>query len=88
MEQQTPHQRQEEILMSDFVYHICQPDMVRTTLYPLNTLKTLHPELYARQVAKYVGREAVLGFRIPYVDVLWNDTVHTSVIHPAHLTAS
>jgi hypothetical protein len=74
--------------MMDFVYHIYQPDMVGTTLYPLNTLKTLHPDLYARQVAKYAGREAVLAFRIPYLDVLWNDTVHTSVIHPAYLTAA
>lgn len=74
--------------MPEFVYHRCQPDMVGTTLYPLNALKALHPDLYARQVAKYVGREAVLDFRIPFLDLLWNDTVHTSVIQPSYLTAA
>jgi hypothetical protein len=44
------------------------------TLYPLNQLRSVDPALYGRERAKYKGREAVLEFRIPLIDVLWNDT--------------
>jgi hypothetical protein len=74
--------------MPSFVYHVRQPNMIRTTLYSLNTLKALHPALYERQVGKYAGREAVLNFRTPLLDILWNDAAHTSGAHPAYLVAA
>ena len=58
------------------------------TLYPLNQLRVVHPDLYEHESGKYVGREAVLEFRIPLLDVLWNDTLHLSPIHPRHLAAA
>jgi hypothetical protein len=57
-------------------------------LYPLNELRSVDRNLYEREKAKYKGREAVLDFRIPLIDVLWNDTLHLSTIHPSHLGAA
>lgn len=34
-------------------------------LYPLNTLKTLHPDLYEFHVGKYAGREYLMDQKIP-----------------------
>jgi hypothetical protein len=71
-----------------FLYHGRPPDMRGGTLYPLNQLESIDPALYERGRAKYQGREAVLEFRIPIIDVLWNDTLHLSTIHPRHLAAA
>lgn len=67
------------------VYHTVPVDMVGTVLYPLNQLSAAAPEQYALQRAKYAGREAVLDFRIPSLNLLFNDTVHCSPLHPYHL---
>jgi hypothetical protein len=58
------------------------------TLYPLNQLRAIHPDVYEHEKGKYGGREAVLEFRIPLLDLLWNDTLHLSPIHPRHLAAA
>ena len=71
-----------------FLYHARPPDMRGETLYPLNRLRSIDRALYEREQAKYEGREAVLEFRIPLIDVLWNDTLHLSTIHPYHLAAA
>jgi hypothetical protein len=55
------------------------------TLYPLNALRTVHPDLYDDERRKYVGREKLLDLRIPILDVLWNDALHLAPIHPLHL---
>lgn len=68
-----------------FVYHGVPRDMVGDVIYPLNQLAAIHPELYEAQKAKYVGREESLEFRIPDIDLLWNDTVHCASVHPYHL---
>jgi hypothetical protein len=65
-----------------FLYHARPPDMRSETLYPLNALRRTYPDVYERERKKYAGREAVLGFRIPILDVLWNDTLHLSPVHP------
>ena len=57
------------------------------TLYPLNLLRTAHPDLYEHELRKYVEREELLELRIPVLDVLWNDALHLSPIHPYHLAA-
>ena len=58
--------------------------MIGEVIYPLNQLR-LHPEQYEFQKSKYAGREQVLDFRIPRLDVLFNDTVHCAALHPHHL---
>lgn len=57
------------------------------TLYPLNALRDLHPDVYEREAAKYLGRERVRNLRIPVLDVLWNDAIHLAPIHPSHVAA-
>lgn len=71
-----------------FLYHARPLDMRGETLYPLNRLRAIDPALYEREKAKYKGREAVLDFRIPLIDVLWNDALHLSTIHPYHLAVA
>lgn len=44
--------------------------------------------MHERERAKYKGREAVLEFKIPLIDVLWNDALHLSTIHPRHLATA
>lgn len=58
------------------------------TLYPLNALRTVHPDLYDDQKRKYVGREELLDLRIPVLGVLWNDALHLAPIHPSPLAAA
>ena len=57
-------------------------------LYPLNALRTLYPDVYARGREKYAGREVLLELRIPILDVLWNDALHLSSFHPSQLAAA
>jgi hypothetical protein len=71
-----------------FLYHARPPNMLGETLYPLNELRSVDGALYERAKARYKGREAVLEFRIPLIDVLWNDTLHLSTIHPSYLAAA
>jgi hypothetical protein len=56
--------------------------MIGDVIYPLVQLRSIAPDLYADQRAKYAGREAVLDFRVPIIDVSFNDTVHCSSVHP------
>lgn len=65
-----------------FVYHIKRPDFRGTTIYPLHRLKEHFPDLFEREVGKYAGRESALEFRLPLLNVLWNDVVHCAPIHP------
>jgi hypothetical protein len=71
-----------------FVYHLVPPDLRGTVLYPLNQLKTIHPEIAAKQMAKYAGRVHVLQQRVPTLDCMWNDVLMFSPVHPAALKAA
>lgn len=64
------------------IYHWVPDQMVGTTLFPLNCLKESLPEVYAREVQKYEGREQLLAKRIPILDCLWNDVLFCSAVHP------
>ena len=67
------------------LYHLRPGDMVGTVLYPLNTLKTLHPAIYERQAAKYRDHPSRVGLPlqvIPKLGCLWNDVVQCAPIHP------
>lgn len=52
-------------------------------LYPLNDLSTKWPDVYAREAAKYQGREALMHVQLPYLNCLWNDVLQFSTVHPA-----
>jgi hypothetical protein len=64
------------------VYHL-QPRTLRgNVLYPLNQLKHIYPDLYAKHREKYQGREPVTERRIPLLNCQWNDVVFFSNVHP------
>ncbi len=65
-----------------YLYHRVPPTMVGTKLYPLNTLKTLHPEAFETHVQKYAGRERLMRELIPRLGCLWNDVLFTSAVPP------
>ncbi len=71
-----------------FLYHRRPPELRGDVLYPLNTLRELHPDLYEDERAKYDRRESLLELRIPILDVLWNDALHLSPFHPARVAAA
>ena len=73
--------------MSPYLYHMCAPDFRGTILYSLVGLGAIYPDLYERERLKYAGREAVLRFRVPDLNVTWGETVNLSALNPARLLA-
>lgn len=69
----------------NYLYHAVPRNMQGDVLYPLNTLKEKYPEIYKRQIGKYVGREHVTEQRIPFLNCLWNDVLHFSPVNPKEL---
>jgi hypothetical protein len=74
--------------MATFVYHLCAPDFRGTTLFPLDDLREVLPEIYERERVKYDRRESVLEYVIPGLGVTWGATVNLSALDPAHLVAA
>jgi len=70
-----------------YLYHLCAPDFRGTVLYPLNGLRTHFPDLYERERQKWAGREAVLDYVVPGLNVAWADTVNLSALDPRLLLA-
>jgi len=64
------------------IYHRVPKDMQGKVLFPLNTLKDIHPNLYKKEASKYVGREQIMHHKIPFLNCLWNDVLHFSAVHP------
>ena len=71
-----------------FVYHLCADDFRGTSLVPLNALRAEHPDIYQRELTKWAGRESVLTWRVPHIDVPWGDTVNLAALDPVHLVAA
>jgi hypothetical protein len=71
-----------EAVWLSVVWHGVPQGMVGDTVVPLGQLRSLDPDLYETQKAKYAGREAVLDFQIPLLSCGFLDTVHCSSVHP------
>lgn len=69
--------------MKTYLYHRVPDNMQGNILFPLNTLKEIHPDIYEKQAGKYDGREQVMNQQIPILDCLWNDVLHFSAVHPS-----
>jgi hypothetical protein len=72
----------------NYLYHRVPDNMEGGTLFPLNMLKEKYPELYAKQMSKYEGREHVTKQFIPGLECLWNDVLHLSAVHPQDIKQS
>lgn len=70
------------------VYHRVPEHLRGTTLYPLNQLRRIFPDLAVGYTQKYVGREALCERRIPRLDCRWNDVLMLSPVHPVKLQAA
>jgi hypothetical protein len=68
-----------------FVYHLVAEDFRGEELLPINTLRDTYPDLYEIERAKYQGREGVLTYRVPFMNVPWGDTVNLAALDPVHL---
>lgn len=69
----------------NYLYHIVREDTKGNRLYPLNSLKKKHPDLYAKYIEKYKGREYVLKEKVLILNCLWNNTLHFSPVHPSQI---
>ena len=72
----------------NFVYHLVPENMSGHHLIPLNWMKALDENLYARYISKYDDhpeREFLVDRKVPRLDCLWNDVVHFSALHPHHV---
>ena len=65
-----------------YVYHFKSKNMSGSKLFPLNTLRELHPQAAELHLKKYENRPKLLEQRIPPLDCLWNDVIHLAPIHP------
>ncbi len=68
-----------------FLYHMKPQAMRGDTLYPLNELEHIYPDLYAQQRAKYEdhpNRKRLPTRVVPKLNCLWNDVLHFSPAHP------
>jgi hypothetical protein len=68
-----------------YVYHLCADDFRGDELLPLNLLATRFPDVHDRELRKWAGREAVIGFAVPHLGVTWGDTVNLAALDPARL---
>ncbi|MEO3754737.1 hypothetical protein [Streptomyces sp. B6B3] len=57
-------------------------------LLPLGMLRERHPDLHARHVAKYAGREHRLRERVLPLDCAWSDVVFFTPLDPTVLFAA
>ncbi|WP_345466183.1 hypothetical protein [Deinococcus carri] len=72
--------------LQDFtLYHRAVRDVRGDHLLPLNTLRGPHPDVYAREVAKYAGREALRDERVLPLACGWGDVLFFSPVHPGAL---
>jgi hypothetical protein len=67
-----------------YVYHFVPKGMKGSTLYPLNKLKEVYPDVFGKQSKKYEGREKVKDTEIPNLGT-WNDVIHLSPIDPSEV---
>ena len=56
--------------------------MMGDTLHSLNKMKSLHPEIYEKQIQKYQGRLQITERLIPILNCFWNDVVFFTNVHP------
>src|SRR5438105_14484566 len=65
------------------LYHVVPDNLTGDTLYPLNILQGIFPDVYAAHLQKYEGHEYALQLAVPLLNCLWNDVLHFSMVHPA-----
>jgi hypothetical protein len=67
------------------LFHTAVTDPRGEALLPLTMLRRRHPDLHARHLAKYAGREHRLHERVLPLDCTWSDVVFLSPLDPTVL---
>ena len=65
-----------------YIYHSIPEDLQGNQLIPLSDMRSLRPDLYAKYLEKYKGREEILERKIPLLNCSWNEVVHLLPLHP------
>lgn len=74
------------ITAMNWLYHHVPQPIKGTTLYPLNAIKEVYPDIYDQQLQKYHGRGRILQQKIPPLDnCLWNDVLFMVALDPREL---
>ncbi len=68
--------------MKKYAYHVLKESFVGKTIYPLNQLKNIHPDIFQLEIKKYQGRELLMSSVNPILNCLWNDVVQFSCLDP------
>lgn len=68
--------------VSGTLFHAPVPDLRGDALLPLNTLRARFPDIYAREHAKYSGREHILKTPVRPLGCTWADVVFFSPVPP------
>lgn len=68
--------------MQKLAYHILKDSLVGDSIYSLNALKSLYPDIYELEIKKYEGREKLLDAYNPILNCLWNDVVQFTCLDP------
>ncbi len=76
---------QEKYQNNCYVYHRVPDNMLGSTLYPLNQLKTINSDLYKLYAEGYRTRQKLMQTQVPVLNCLWNDTLFFSPTHPQKL---
>ena len=76
------------MIISHWLYHRVPDPIVGDTLYPLNRLDRIYPEVAAKEKRKYDLRKNLVAVRLPILNCLWNDVIHLSPLHPSKIKES
>ncbi len=68
--------------MKKYVYHRLPEKMDGDVVFPLNTMEKMFPDIFAKEVQKYHGREVLREREICTLGCLWNDVIHMTPVHP------
>ena len=64
------------------LFHRVPANLTGNRLMPLNELKSDYPDVYRMHSMKYKGREWLKDRNIPFLNCLWNDVLHLTIVHP------
>jgi hypothetical protein len=69
-----------------FVYHKVPEKMSGNIIYPLSTLRELHPDLYENRTERHKNQPKVLEDSIPRLACFWNDVLHFTALTPQKIS--
>jgi hypothetical protein len=68
--------------MPTLLYRAAIHDVRGDAVLPLALLRDQHPDLYAREAAKYAYRPQTMTYPVHPLDCCWSDVVFLSPVHP------